>query len=146
MGIIGLVVLLVAGYSVWRVVAEKDEAKRKALLGSVLGYAVTIALGFIAFKSGLFWLIGFIVLAHLLMRAGVIKKKVQAQAERMARPATRAGMTRERALEVLGVPEGASDEEIKNRYKELMRRVHPDRGGSSYLATELNEARRVLLG
>jgi len=54
-------------------------------------------------------------------------------------------MTRRRALEVLNLPEGASQEEILRAYRELIKRVHPDRGGSSYLAAEVNRARDVLV-
>jgi hypothetical protein len=146
MGFVGLVVLLAAGYSVWRVLNEKDPRKKKAFFQSLLGYAATVALGFVAFRSGLFWLLGFIVIAHLLARAGVLKKKVNQARERVSRTVAPPRMSRDKALEVLGVPEGSSDQQIKERYKELMRRVHPDQGGSSYLATELNEAKRVLLG
>jgi hypothetical protein len=54
-------------------------------------------------------------------------------------------MTRAHALEVLDLREGASRQEILNAYKELIKKVHPDRGGSSYLAAEVNRARDVLL-
>ncbi len=54
-------------------------------------------------------------------------------------------MTRARALQVLDLPEGASREQILNSYKALIKKVHPDRGGSSYLAAEVNRARDVLL-
>jgi hypothetical protein len=53
--------------------------------------------------------------------------------------------TRAHALEVLDLQEGASREEILNAYRELIKKVHPDRGGSSYLAAEVNRARDVLL-
>lgn len=54
-------------------------------------------------------------------------------------------MTRAHALEVLDLAEGASRDEIMRAYKELIKKVHPDRGGSSYLAAEVNRARDVLL-
>lgn len=54
-------------------------------------------------------------------------------------------MTRAHALEVLDLPEGASRDEVLKAYKELIKKVHPDRGGSSYLAAEVNRARDVLL-
>jgi DnaJ homolog subfamily C member 19 len=54
-------------------------------------------------------------------------------------------MTRNRALEVLNLPQGASREEILRAHRELIKRVHPDRGGSSYLAAEVNRARDVLV-
>ena len=54
-------------------------------------------------------------------------------------------MTRAQALEVLNLREGASREEITNAYRELIQKVHPDKGGSSYLASQVNRARDVLL-
>jgi curved DNA-binding protein CbpA len=54
-------------------------------------------------------------------------------------------MTRKEALNVLGLEEGASEREILEAHRRLMQRVHPDRGGSAFLAQQLNEARRVLL-
>jgi curved DNA-binding protein CbpA len=41
---------------------------------------------------------------------------------------------------------GASREDIQAAYRRLIQRVHPDHGGSSYLAARLNQARDVLLG
>jgi hypothetical protein len=55
-------------------------------------------------------------------------------------------MTREQALEVLELREGASKSEILDAYRNLIKKVHPDRGGSSYLAAQVNRARDVLLG
>jgi hypothetical protein len=54
-------------------------------------------------------------------------------------------MTRAHALDVLDLAEGASRDEILKAYKDLIKKVHPDRGGSSYLAAEVNRARDVLL-
>ncbi|MDI3306333.1 MAG: hypothetical protein QJR07_04450 [Acetobacteraceae bacterium] len=68
---------------------------------------------------------------------------------RQARPAGHAAagpMTREEALEVLGLREGASAEEIRQAHRRLMRAAHPDQGGSDWLAARINQARDVLLG
>lgn len=55
-------------------------------------------------------------------------------------------MSRDEARKVLGVEPGASEEEIKAAHRRLMRKVHPDQGGSDELAARVNRARAVLLG
>jgi len=56
------------------------------------------------------------------------------------------GMSPDEAYKVLGVSPKASDQEIKDAHRKLMRKHHPDQGGSVELAARLNEARDVLLG
>ena len=54
-------------------------------------------------------------------------------------------MPREQALAVLGLSGSPGPDEIKIAYRGLMMKIHPDQGGSSYLAAQLNEAKNVLL-
>ncbi len=53
-------------------------------------------------------------------------------------------MSRDEALQVLGLPSSASAEDVTREYRRLMKKLHPDLGGSSYLAAKINEARDVL--
>ncbi|HBS33665.1 MAG TPA: hypothetical protein DEA50_01125 [Parvularcula sp.] len=63
----------------------------------------------------------------------------------MRAPATKAALALEEAAAILGVPADASADDIRAAHKKLIGHLHPDKGGTDYLAAKINDARRILL-
>ena len=84
--------------------------------------------------------------AYLDRRIPGWRENVQRDGTAGASGASDAGaMTDKQAYEILGLLPGASEAEIRAAHRRLMKRVHPDQGGSTFLAAKINQAKDWLL-
>jgi hypothetical protein len=61
-------------------------------------------------------------------------------------PGGKQAMSRQQAIEVLGLKAEFTEEEVIQAHRRMMQKIHPDRGGSDYLAAQINQAKETLLG
>jgi hypothetical protein len=73
------------------------------------------------------------------------RERISGSGGREAPRARSSAMTVEEAYQGLGLRPGASAEDVRRAYRDLIQKLHPDHGGTSYLAAKLNEARDLLL-
>jgi hypothetical protein len=118
-------------------------------LASLLTVAIVLGLAglIILFRGG--FMIGIPALAAAgvaYYRYGQLKALIGGQPAKPVMRSSDGGMDRTQALAVLGLPESASDTDISAAHRRLIAGLHPDQGGSDFLAAQINEARDVLLG
>lgn len=161
--------LLFLAWLTWRWIQRtpKEELrqglKRGALIAGVLGLAVLAATGrlnwivaagaaALPFARRAFGLIRYVPLLRTLYsryqtsRNGQAHGSQQGGQQQGQRQPGKGQMSVEEACEILGVKAGTSREEILQAHKRLMQKNHPDRGGSDYLAAQINLAKDRLLG
>ena len=159
------IILLVAALAIalllwYKLKSAKGEQRKKLLIKIVIGgilavlavlaatgklNVVVAALG--ALAAMIPRLLSYARFLPLLGR--LFAKNRQRQAEQQgqsARARRQQGMSREEALAILGLREGASKDEILAAHKRMMQKLHPDRGGSDHLAAQINQAKETLLG
>jgi len=69
-----------------------------------------------------------------------------AQQARTPPPQGSKAMSAEEAMQILGLKAGYSRDDVIQAHRRMMQKVHPDRGGSDYLAAQINQAKETLLG
>lgn len=145
-------VIVVVTLMRWYTSADVKNLKRTlawlgiALLALVAGFlAVTGRMGaaFATLAGLMVWAGRLINLLHMGRQLGGIFGGASGAGR--APSASTSAMTEEEALRILGLARGATAEEIKAAHRRIIEQIHPDHGGSDYLAAKVNLAKDFLL-
>jgi len=160
--IIILLAVIAIGLLLWYKISNAPADKRKNLIfwstaGVIIGTLVVLAatgrmhwlyaLGgsIAAFMPRVISALRYLPLINR-FRQQYTQNKARQSGQQSTGRANPGKMTAEEAREILGVKPDASREEIIRAHKRMMQKVHPDRGGTDYLAAQLNQAKDTLLG
>lgn len=134
------------GYSTWLTLAAIALVLALALLAATgrLHWIAAAIAAVAPFLRRALSLLGYLpVLRSLFGRQG--RADGQSSGDGSRAPGARQSMSREEALEILGLGSRPSRDEIVAAHRRLIQKLHPDRGGSTYLAAKLNAAKARLL-
>ena len=140
-----------------KITKTSGEERKKLVLWSVIG-SVLAVLGLLAVTGHLNIITAAIAgLIALLPRAMQLLKylpfisrlyeqnKPGQQQAQTPPPRGKQTMSKEEAMEILGLKPDYKDEDVTLAHRRMMQKVHPDRGGSDYLAAQINKAKDTLL-
>jgi len=86
-----------------------------------------------------------LLVAYLDRRDSSWSEHAQGDAAAGRSAASSGKMSEQEAYQILGLEAGASADDISHAHRTLMKKFHPDQGGSTYLAARINEAKEVLV-
>lgn len=155
--VIIIIVAIIYFLKYFRRIPAKDKPKAAIKYGLYIAAIVVIGL---VITGKLHWvaagLAGLLPIAQRLFYTGIrfmpflkrmytFKKQNEQQSQASSSPAPDGNMTVDKAKEIFGIKTLESSEQITKRHRELMQKNHPDRGGSDYLAAQINEAKDCLM-
>jgi DnaJ family protein C protein 19 len=131
---------------------------RAVTVATIAALVLIISLGILAATGRLPWIaaIGAAALPFLRRGTGLLRylpwlrqlfgrSQHSSKDDQRRQPPGSGTVSRAQALEILGLSGSPDRDQIIAAHRRLMQKVHPDRGGSNYLAQQLNEAKRILL-
>ncbi len=131
---------------------KTDREQRNKSLISILLYSCAAALLILVITGRIPWLFAILSAATPWINRALTMKAMWnrfnqpgGQQQQQPSPPKTAEMTEKEAREILGLESSASEQEIVAAHKNLMQKIHPDKGGSDYLAAQINQARDTLL-
>lgn len=134
-------------------VQSKPENERRSYYITLLIGLAAAGLVLLSVTGRVHWLAGLIggampfvrqyVMNHVYKKLSASNGNEQQEAPRKETPAV--DMNESQALAILGLKAGASADDIIRAHRSLMQKLHPDRGGNDYLASQLNAAKELLL-
>lgn len=125
-------------FGLYRFFLKASPKQVKALILSIAAIAIGLASLFLAVTGKLPAAIGILVALWPLGRAWL-------QTRKSAPSAKEPDLSEKEAYEILGLPETASTDDIKDAYIRLMKKTHPDQAGSDWIAKKINAAKELLL-
>ena len=154
-----LIAVVGIGLILWQKIGKaKGDERKKLVFWSITG-GVLAVLGLLAVTghlniitaaiAGLVALLPRIIhLAKYLPFADRLyqqKKQANSSSSSSPPPRNKQNMSKAEALEVLGLHADYKKEDVIQAHRRMMQKVHPDRGGSDYLAAQINRAKDTLL-
>ena len=136
--------LIIGIFAMYRFFLRADVREIKALVLAVFIITICVALFVLAVTGRLPAAIAVVAALSPFVIGWFTKRRRTSAYDRQVGD-TGKPMDEKEARRVLGVDKNADDQAIKDAYKKLMKKVHPDQEGSQWMAEKLNEAKDLLL-
>lgn len=142
------VVILIGFIFLLYVISRYMEQSKSPKMNKIFRYGFAFVVGALAFLiliRGNIPLGGILGLLAILSTTGKLWKFFSSGLEVPTGASEGSLMTRDEALDILGLRGNPDQAEIKDAHHKMMLKLHPDQGGSDYLAIKINQAKDILL-